>query len=452
MSDHLAMNLHPVLAEKLSAALEPGAKELITLRDARLPAVPGKVHAVTGMRRAGKTTFLRQLLAERRRTLKPELAVFMSFDDDRLAGLGVDQLALLLEEYYRRYPELRGRETVYWFLDEIQLIPGWERFVRRVKDSEQVEIVVSGSSARMLSREVHTSLRGRGMETIIRPFSFREFLRHRGEEPAAEPRHWTSAERSRAEKRFLEFLGEGGFPEVQGLSASLRFELLQGYVDTVLFRDVVERHGITQVAALRWLVRHCLRNPAGSFSAHRLYKDLRAQGHGIAKDSVHAMLGHLMDAFLLSAVPIATESERQRNSNPRKMYPADPGLIRAFDASGRTNLGHALETAVLNEIERRRGDVGYVKTADGQEVDFLVRFPAGRSELIQVCADPSGEQTRRRELHALAAAAEAHPGVRKSWLVLTRDQTLNFSHEDIAVQPAYEWLLTDPNKEAQERL
>ena len=117
------MSLHPVLAEKLSAALEPAAAPTLTPRDARLPAVSGKVHAVIGMRRAGKTTFLRQLQAERRQSLPPERAVYLSFDDDRFGGLGVEQLGFLLEEYYRRYPALRGRETVYWFLDEIQLIP-----------------------------------------------------------------------------------------------------------------------------------------------------------------------------------------------------------------------------------------------------------------------------------------------------------------------------------------
>lgn len=436
------MNLHPVLAEKLSSTLEPSPDTPMTRRDAHLPAVPGKVHAVTGMRRAGKTFFLRQLLAERRRTLRHEQALFLSFDDDRLAGLESDQLASMLEEYYRRFPELRGRETVHWFLDEIQLVPGWERFVRRVKDSERVEIVVSGSSARMLSREVHTSLRGRGMETIIRPFSFREFLRHRGEEPETEPERWTPAERSMVEKRFFEFLAEGGFPEAQGLTAPLQLDLLQGYVDTVLFRDVVERHGITQVAALRWLVRHCLRNPAGSLSVHRLHKDLRMQGLGVAKDLVHALLGHLLDAFLLSAVSLATESERQRNSNPRKIYPVDPGLIRAFDASGRANLGHALETAVLNEIERRRGDVGYVKTSDGQEVDFLVRYPGGHPELIQVCADTSEPRTRIRELRALTTAAESYPKARKKLLVATRDQTLPFAQAELVIKPVYEWLLT----------
>jgi hypothetical protein len=193
------------------------------------------------MRRAGKTTFLRQLLAERRQALPLEHAVYLSFDDDRLSGLELDQLGFLLEEYYRRHPALRGREAVPWFLDEIQLVALWERFVRRALDSEKVETAVSSSSARMLSREVHTSLRGRGMATVIRPFSFREFLRHRGEEPATEPRRWRPAERSLVERRFREFLVEGGFPEVQGLPVTPRIELLQGYVDTVVFRDVVER-------------------------------------------------------------------------------------------------------------------------------------------------------------------------------------------------------------------
>jgi hypothetical protein len=441
------MSLHSVLDEKLSAALAEVPRGGFTRRDARLPAVAGKVHAVIGMRRAGKTTFLRQLLDERRLAGPAERAVYLSFDDDRLVGLELEQLGFLLEEYYRRHPALRGRETVCWFLDEIHLVPGWERFVRRVLDSEKVEFAVSGSSARMLSREVHTSLRGRGMATVIRPFSFREFLRHRGEEPRNESRRWTPAERSLIEKRFREYLVVGGFPEAQGVPATARIDLLQGYVDTVLFRDVVERYGVSQVAALRWLVRQCLRNPAGSFSVHRLHQDLKAQGHGVAKDAVHAMLGHLLDAFLLSAVPLATESERQRNSNPRKLYPADPGLIKAFDASGRSNLGHALETVVLNELERRGAEVGYVKTDDGLEVDFLARRPAAEEELIQVCADLSSPETRARELRALTAAAKEHPRATRRLLVLDREARARANAAGIEVRPTYEWLLAAPDED-----
>ena len=398
------------------------------------------------MRRAGKTTFLRQLLAERRADQPPERALYLSFDDDRLAGIEVDQLGFLLEEFYRRYPALRARQPVLWLLDEIQLVPGWERFIRRVMDSEHAEFVVSGSSARMLSREVHTSLRGRGMETVIRPFSFREFLRHRGEEPTKPARRWTAAERSLVEKRFREFLVEGGFPEAQGLAATLRIELLQSYVDAVLFRDVVERFEVSQVTALRWLVRQCLRNPAASFSVHKLTQNLKSQGHGVARDAVTTMLGHLTDAFLLSAVPLATDSERKRNSNPRKIYPADPGLIPAFDASGRVNVGHALETAILNELERRKVETGYVKTVDGLEVDFLARLRGEGEELIQVCADLRSSETAARELRALTAAAKEHPRARRRLLVLDRDAAGEIEASDVEVQPAYEWLLAESPK------
>lgn len=161
------MALHPVLNEKLNAAVLALPRLEITRRDAALPSIPDKIHEVIGMRRSGKTTFLRQLQAEWRAASPPERTIYLSFDDDRLTDLPMEQLGLLLEEYFRRYPALRGQKTVRWLLDEVQLVKGWERFVRRVRDTEQMEFVVSGSSARMLSREVHTSLRGRGMETVI---------------------------------------------------------------------------------------------------------------------------------------------------------------------------------------------------------------------------------------------------------------------------------------------
>ena len=436
------MTLHPVLLEKLNAGVTAVPAEY-TPRDVRLPAVTGKVHAVIGMRRVGKTTFLRQLQVERGKALGSGRAVYVGFDDDRLADIPLSQLDLLLEEYYRRNPQYRGRDRVCWLLDEIQLVSGWERFLRRMLDTERVEIVVSGSSARLLSREIHTSLRGRGMATVIRPFGFREFLRHRGEEPAKPPRHFTAAERSAVEKRFREYLSQGGFPEVQGLNAVTRVELLQGYVNTLLLRDIVERYGVTQVAALRWLARQALCSPASLVSVHRLHRDLRSQGLGIAKDALHAMLGYLVDAFLVSAVPLATDSERRRNSNPRKIYPADPALIGAFDRSGRTNLGHALETVVYNELERRKAEVGYVRTPDGREVDFHSRFYGGKEELLQVCADPARTETRERELRALLEMKRERPRARLRLLVLDASQAAAMQTSGVMVQPVYQWLLED---------
>ena len=435
------MPLHPVLQEKLTAGLEPVKLEGLTPRDARLPAIENKVHTVLGMRRVGKTTFLRQVQREKQQALAPERAVYVSFDDDRLADLPLAQLDALLEEYYRIFPQFRGREPVWWFFDEIQVVTGWERFVRRLMDTEKATVVVSGSSARLLSREVHTSLRGRGFETILRPFSFREFLRHRHEEPAKPVARLSAAERSLVEKRLREYLEVGGFPEAQGLEARLRIPLLQSYVDTLLLRDVVERYQVSQVAALRWIARMCLRNPAGLLSAHALYRDLKSQGYAVSKDTVHALLGYLMDAFLLSLVPLATDSERRRNANPRKVYPADPGLIHAFDASGRANVGRALETAVLNALACQGAEVGYVKTEEGFEVDFLARIPGEPERLIQVCADPTPPEVLQRELRALASAAQVHPRAERILIVSTRDQAARVDAAGVRVFAAHEWLL-----------
>ena len=441
------MPLLNALNEKLSNALLALPTTTLTPRDAALPALAGKAHAVIGMRRAGKTCFLKQLLADRRKVGPPERSIYLSFDDDRLAGIDASQLDALLEEYFRRHPEIRRKGRAAWFLDEIQLVQGWDRFVRRVLDTESIDIVVSGSSARMLSREIHSSLRGRAMPTVITPFSFRETLRHRGEEPTARVERLTAAARSGVEKRLREYLVVGGFPEAQGigkrtLDRATRIALLQGYVDTVLFRDVIERHAVTQVAALRSIIRHALRNPCGSFSVTKLYADLRSQGHTVAKDTVYALLDHLIDAFVIAAVPVATDSERRRNTNPRKIYPADLGLIDAFDTSGRPNTGHALETAVYNELSRRGADVAYVKTADGLEVDFLARHTDGRQELIQVCADPTDPATWSRETSALDAAHVEHPRAERTVIVLDAVSVRSRAHPKTRVVAAHQWLLT----------
>jgi predicted AAA+ superfamily ATPase len=437
------MALHPVLAEALTLAMEPYRFQA-TRRDATLPRVPNKVHSVIGMRRAGKSTYLRQLQAGWREALPPHRVVYLSFDDDRLTGLPLEQLGALLEEYYRQFPDVRHSEPVTWLLDEVQVVPGWDRFVRRIKDTELVEVVVSGSSARMLSREVHTALRGRAMETIIRPFSFREFLRHRGAEPAQGAR-LVGRERSAIEKHFREYLERGGFPEAQDLDRTARILLLQGYVDTLLFRDVVERFGVAQVTALRWLTRHCLRNPARTLSVHGFHRELKSQGHGLAKDAVYEMLGHLVDAFLLASIPLATDSEARQRSNPRKVYPVDHAVVHAFDASGRANLGHVLETVVHNALQDRVRELGYVKTTGGHEVDFLARDHDGSQELIQVCADPSDPGTLERELRGLRGAAPEHPRATRRLLVLTRDHIPDVD-AGVHVQPVYEWLLDNDRR------
>lgn len=418
-----------------------------TRRDVHLPGVPGKAKAVIGPRRGGKTTFLWQVLADRHAAGAPRShLLYFNFEDERLADLRAADFHLLVDGYFALQPEARDDHRTAFFLDEIQTVPGWETFVRRLLDTERLDIFLSGSSARLLGREVSTSMRGRGMDVLVYPFSFREVLRHAGTEPATAAKRWTKSQRSVLDKALLAYLTGGGFPEAQGIAARDRFELLRGYVDTALFRDVVERHQVTHPTALRWLVRHLLSNAGGTFSVAKFYSDLRSQGIAVAKDTLHAYLAHLEDAFLVRSVPIATDSERRRMVNPRKAYPIDPGFIPVFDRSGRANLGHALETAVVLELDRRGADVAYVRSrgdtvGSGWEVDFLARYPDGRQHLVQVCADLHDSDTRAREIRALKSAAREYPKASRTIVTLVAESVRDLP-SDIQILPATEWFLT----------
>ena len=242
------------------------------------------------------------------------------------------------------------------------------------------------------------------------------------------------------DKRLLSYLEQGGFPEAQGLEARNRIALLSGYVDVVLLRDVVERHGISQPFVLRWMVRQLLGNAACDFSINKFHVDLKSQGIAVGKDTLHLYLGYLEDTFLVRAIAIATDSERRRRVNPRKVYPIDTGLIPIFDRSGKANLGHALETAVFQELDRRGAEVAYVRTANGFEVDFHARYVEGREELIQVCASVDQSATLAREIRALQDAAKDFPQAGLVLVALDQPALLDVP-AGVTVIAARDWLL-----------
>ena len=445
------MSTHPLFDLLIAQALDLPLPEL-TRRDLAWPQMPGKVQAITGMRRAGKTTFLHQIMRDFQQSgVEREGLLYLNFEDERLLGLPVADLTHFIEAYYRRCPERRGKMKSVFCFDEIQLIPGWESFVRRLLDTEKVQIFVSGSSSRMLSREVATSLRGRGLETTVWPFSFREFLRHRGVEPKGKAGFWPPAEVSRMEAAFQIYLHQGGFPEAQNAPAALHRQLLQSYVDACLFRDVVERHNVTNLAAVRSLIRQLLASPASLFSIHKCWNDMKSQGMAVAKESLHAWLGQLEDAFLLFTLPLCTASERQRQVNPRKVYPCDHGLIPVYDRTGRANTGHSLETVVAVELKRRGAELAYALTEDGGEVDFAVTQGDGSKSLIQVAAELRDESTLDREFRPLMPGTVfMAPGWGKAErLLLTLDMSTAIQVQTSApkgtlVRPVWAWLLESP--------
>lgn len=201
----MPVQIEQILRDKIAAAVETPPPPL-TRRDAVFPSIQGKALAVIGMRRAGKTSFLHQCRANLIKAGRtPHRLLYFNFEDERLAGLKASDLHMIPETHLRMYPE-PTHESVSLFLDEIQLVPGWETFIRRLLDTPGHEVFLSGSSAKLLSREIATSMRGRAWEIAIHPFSFSEFLRHHGHEVPAAPSLFSAKKKAALDHHFARYL------------------------------------------------------------------------------------------------------------------------------------------------------------------------------------------------------------------------------------------------------
>ena len=405
----------------------------LTPRQTGLAWLPRKVDAIVGMRRSGKTWLMFQRMRELVEAGTPRAdLLYINFEDERLGEITAADLSRLVEAHYRRNPEARARPGALFF-DEIQLVDGWERFVRRLVDTEPAHICVTGSSAKLLSREIATSLRGRSLTTELFPFSLAEALAHRGIPAAPRP---TAQVRSLIEHTASDYLRRGGFPEVQTLDEPTRVRVLQSYLDVAILRDLIERHAISNPVALRRFIRQLMNTPAGPFSVHKIYDDFRSQGVSVSKDSLHAWLEHVQDAFVFFAVPIHTHSERARQVNPHKVYAVDPGLVTACARRGSADVGQLLETAVFIELRRRSPELAYVRTRSGFEVDFVT--PSG---LVQACASLDEPATRDREVRALREAMSTFGHQQATIVTLSTDEDIEVDEGTIRVVPLWRWAL-----------
>ena len=377
----------------------------LTPRNAYYPVLPHKATVVMGMRRTGKTWFcyqkMRDLLASG--TDKSRL-LYINFEDDRLLGFAVSDFQTILDLYYARFPE--NKECLcHFFFDEIQAVEGWERFIRRLIDNEKVQITLTGSSSKLLSSEIATSLRGRTAACELFPFSFEEYLNAAGILTQV-PRHLTSTHIAKIRKGVKEYFQHGGFPETVGYSDRDRTETLQSYIDAVLFRDVVERYGVSNILLLRHLIQAILNTPSQKFSVNRFYNTMQSKGVRGSKNELYQYIEYLTDAYFLFPVPIHTESERIRQTNPDKIYVIDTGILNSIQYNQGKNIGAILENLVFNHLRRNQVRTEYVDTR-GCEVDLLATGRDGEKTLIQVSYDLTGKETEKREIRALEAAGKA---------------------------------------------
>lgn len=426
-----------VISQIIDAFHERILPDLIT-RDKSFSEVSGKADVVIGMRRSGKTWFCYQKIKELIKSgIKKEKIIYFNFEDDRLLEFNIHHFQEILDVYFGKYPEHRNTQCCFFF-DEIQRINQWELFIRRLLDTENIQIFITGSSSKLLGSEIATSLRGRSLAIEIFPFSFEEFLKFHGlftEKPKTFGLNTASALRKAAK----DYLKVGGFPEVQKLDANLRIEVLQGYIDSVLLKDIVERHKISNVLVLKYLVHHIMNSSSGQFSVNKFFNTMKSMSIKCTKNSLYEYLDHLTDAFLFFRVPIHSRSEKSRIINRPKVYTIDTGLLNAMAFRNSSDYGQLLETMVFMHLRRGAHEVEYVVSKDGREVDFLSRHRiSGETQLIQVCWEMSDQKTFERELRGLKLAMH-ELSISKGTIVTWDDE--QDIEENIKAIPIWKWLL-----------
>ncbi|MCY3843281.1 MAG: ATP-binding protein [Acidobacteria bacterium] len=401
--------------------------------------VPGKATVCIGPRRAGKSTFLFQQVQKLLdRGVPRDNILYVNFFDDRLRHLQHEGPGSVADAYFSLHPEKKNAEKIYCFFDEIQVVPGWEPFVDRLMQTEACEVYVTGSSARMLSREIATQMRGRALPWEIFPFSFREFLDFEGLD-AGGP--LSTRRRLLVRKAFEKYWERGGFPEVAGLDRGLRIRIHQEYWGAMLFRDLVERHDVAHPRAVSDLAQRLVDNTASLYSINRLTAYLQSLGHRAPKPAVSDYVAWFEDAFFLFTVPVFDASLARARTNPKKIYCVDHALVRSVGSGILVNSGHLLENLVFTALRRSSPKIAYFKGPNGRKVDFVAVRPDGSRVLVQVCESLAEPRTRKREVTALAQAMAAL-GTRTG-TVVTRDEeeTIAVDAGSIEVVPAWRFLL-----------
>jgi predicted AAA+ superfamily ATPase len=367
---------------------------------------PNKIEVALGMRRSGKTFFLLQQMQKllENESVPWKRCLYVNFEDDRLLPCSQSKFREILESFYKVYPE-NHEHICYFFLDEVQNIEDWSLVLRRFLDTKKIKIYISGSSAKLLSKEIATELRGRSFPTEVWPFSFSEYLH--AKKVNFDTKLFGQKNKDLLSQQLLNYINEGGFPEVVLVNdVEKKVQLLQEYVELVVMRDIIERYNIKNIQTIKYIIKTLLKNAGCSFSVNKLFNDFKSQNIPVTRGLLYDYLGYMEDAYLIFNISLYDESIRKVNSNPKKSYAIDTGLIKAFTFSLNNNHGHLFENLVYLDLKRQKNKIYYYLTEQKYEVDFLVENLRGERKLFQVVWDMTDKLTLERETRALRAAEQ----------------------------------------------
>ena len=431
-------DMKAVIGEVMREFYEFGIPEDVRPRDVDYLEKRNSATVVMGMRRTGKT----YVTYPRMRALVDagvplERIVHVNFDDDRLKGVRLEHLRLIGDIHAEMYPDA-AKERCWYFLDELQDVNGWELYARRLLDSHLVQLCLTGSSSKMLSGEIATQMRGRSIDVEVFPLSFVEFMRFNSLVKSIPEKPFSSRAAGILRHAMSRYLEEGGFPDVQGDDFRVRVKTLQGYVDAVLYRDIIERHEVPSVQSLRYTLEYIKHNFAHKISTRAISGVLKSLGLSDSREYISDYLDWLEQAYLVYRVPIRTDSLAVRRMNPDKFYLVDTGLARAVTPKSDASRGWLLENLVFLALRRGFNKIEYYNTKNGDEVDFLVTDQATKKRrLVQVSWELSSPATAQREITALK---DARGEIKvDDCTIVTWDEERD--EDGIRIVPAWKWCI-----------
>lgn len=359
-----------------------------------------KIRVITGFRRTGKTYLVFLAINKILQTCSKKDVFYVNFEDERLPSR-TETLTSLLPAFQSFF----GQKPKYLFLDEVQNIPLWSKYVRRILDNENIQMFLTGSSSKMSSFELPTELRGRALEQKIWPLTFKEFLIFKGQAFDKKALDFSNDQKSQFNFLLNEYLVFGALPEVVIAIKENKTNILQDYFKTVIRREIVERYQLKKEEPIKTTAKLLFNSTY--FTLTKIYHDLTSQAIKINKNTVGDYFDYLSAAYLFNPLSHFSFSYRGRTNKPQKTYFIDNGFISSLSTKFSINSGRLWENLVCKELLSQDKEIYYYKNdRKTDEVDFIVCQDNTPVQLVQACYDLTDSETQKREIGSLLRTAK----------------------------------------------
>jgi len=396
-----------------------------------------EVVIITGPRRGGKSSLMKLICDEliKKYKVPPSNILYLNFEDERFIEFNTGDFAQIYE-LFLQINKPTGR--LYFFLDEIQNVNGWERWVNRLYENENIKIFITGSNASLLSSEISTALTGRNRTITNFPFSFGEFLVFKKYRLQNNDFYQTK-KRAEIKSFFQEYLKLGGYPEIIKINDPT---LLEQYFKDIIYRDILPRYSIKKIKEIRELCLFLASNLGSIHSYSRLQNLIGVK----SINTVKTYLEILEEAFLFFRINLFDYSVKRQIYNPSKIYIIDTALGNSISFKFSENIGHIYENLVFLELKRRNKEIYYWKSKKGKEVDFIIKKGLNIKEAIQVSYNLNHEKTLDREIESLLIAKDEFKIEHLTIITEDEETEKEIGNVKTRIIPLWKWLLIDGNK------